>query len=111
MKNLDCGHQPSSHEEYSTSYGINNNGKKLCYECCTKADKNRLLTDDHFIGYIDGQKLTNWPGHILGRVLYWGKNHNWSRERRYIRIIDCHGQEWYGTAALNMWANLRKVKG
>lgn len=108
----DCGHPESEHSEHTRGYGRDADGKTFCYECCTASDKEQLRTSNAVCQYIsgDGKSLTNWPGFVLGRVLYWGKRHPFSRERRYVRVRDCHGQEWHGTGAEGMWASLRKCK-
>lgn len=111
-KALYCGHPPSEHGPHTTGYGIDKYGNKHCYECCARHDKIALLMEDRFFCYIgcDGATLVNWPGHSIGRVLRWGRCHPWSGERKYVRVVDCHGQEWHGTGAPGMYTNLRKAK-
>ena len=106
----DCGHKPSEHGKHTTGYGYDSHGKTSCYDCCTEHDKRDLVTAAKIFHYIDsdGKTLTNWPGRRLGRVIYWGALHPWSRERRYVRVKDCHGQEWYGTGAEGMYASLTR---
>lgn len=107
----DCGHKPSECS-LGTGYGKNREGLTKCYDCCTEDDKKALLSDEKIVLYISmkDHNLVNWPGRILGKVLFYGAFHPFSRERQYIRVKDCHGQEWYGTGAVGMWASLKKCK-
>ena len=108
----DCGHLESEHSNFTRGYGTDKHGKTSCYDCCEAYDKASLKTDKTVVHYIssDERSLTNWPGRVLGRVVSWGRLHNWSRERRYVRVVDCHGQVWSGIGAAGMWATLHKVK-
>lgn len=109
----DCGHMPSDISVHGTrGYGTDSKGFTRCYDCCTEEDKKHLLSSDKTVFYIscDGKTLTNWPGRVLGKVLFWGERHAFSRERHYVRVRDVHGQEWYGTGAKGMWASLKKCK-
>lgn len=111
---LECGHEPSPHGEHTTGYGTDDAGKRRCYDCCTAQDVERLKQcgpGDRFTGYISGdfRNWINWPGGKLGRVIYTGKLHPWSRERRYLSVIDVHGNLWHGTGAEDMWSTLRRA--
>ena len=117
----DCGHLSTKQKADScgTGYGKDRDGKTHCYACCTKRDKADLKTAQRTGHYVDGdgKLFINWAGRKLGRVLYWGEIHPWSHARgswlearRYVRIRDCHGQEWYGVASPGMYAVLRKCK-
>lgn len=113
----DCGHPESPHSDCTRGYGTDADGRTHCYDCCAARDRESLRTSDRFSGYIsaDGKRLTGWPGFSLGRVESWGTVHPWTRrscfgERRYVRIVDCHGNRWHGTAAPGMYANLRRSR-
>lgn len=108
----DCGHMESEHSSFTRGYATTRDGKTMCYDCCHEEDKRYLLSAEKVFFYIssDGKKLTNWPGKVLGKVVHWGAFHPFSRERRYVRVRDVHGQYWYGTGDDGMWASLRKCK-
>ncbi len=113
----DCGHPESPHSECTRGYGTDSAGRTHCYACCAARDRESLRTDDRFFGYIsgDGRSLSTWPGDVIGRVESWGAVHPWTRrscwgERKYVRIVDCHGGRWHGTGAPGAYANLRRVK-
>lgn len=106
---LDCGHVPSVHGPHTTGYGRFGD-RYLCYACCAQQDLEQLRTATKVVQYIssDGKNLTNWPGHVLGTVLYFGAKHPFSQERRYVRVRDTSGGEWSGVGAPGMYATLRR---
>lgn len=95
-----------------TGYACCDDNRHLvCYACADERQRADLAKVDRFTGYVsgDGRRLTTWSGGDLGSVSM-GELHPWSRERRYLRAYDCHGQVWSGTGAPGMWCNLRKCK-
>ena len=116
MENLlDCGHAESPHSEITRGYGVDAQGKKHCYDCCTARDVADLRdTSRPFTAYIscDGRSVTNWPGrplmriysHHTGRAGFGGEMHYW-------RAVDVHGQHWHGkNSGTGMCINLRACK-
>ena len=53
----DCGHEAISNG-FSTGYGIDANGKKTCFECCGKQDREELLRNGKQIGYLEIKRKT-----------------------------------------------------
>lgn len=109
----DCGH-PATPSTVSGGYGTDAEGKTYCYDCCTERDNAALLAESRCVHYWGTDKgglpsLTNWPGYVLGK-LYPGRLHPWSRKRRYVSAVDCHGQRWHGVGAPGEWVTLRKAK-
>jgi hypothetical protein len=108
MKEKTCGHT-------SIGYGLDKEGKRLCYDCCTANDTKQIRESSygdkvtHYIS-MNGNSVTNWPGRGLGRVIYWGKQHNFSSERHYVQVKMLDGSLWSGTGAKGMWTTLTKVK-
>ena len=108
----DCGHLESEHSDCTRGYDMDKDGETFCYDCRTEQDRASLKANQRVCQYYisgDGKRLINWPGRVLGRVVSWGRLHPWSRERRYLRVVDCHGQVWSGIGEAGGWATLRKV--
>lgn len=62
----DCGHEAISNG-FSTGYGVDKDGKKICFECCGEQDKQTLRETGKLYGYYSRDKekgmcFTNWPG-------------------------------------------------
>ncbi len=109
---LECGHEASPHESFTTGYGTDAAGKRHCYDCCARIDRQTMLDaqpGDRFMAYCREGRLVNWPGHELGKVSF-GARHPWSRDRYYVRAWGPDGRAWHGTGAEGMWASLRKCR-
>ena len=80
---LDCGHEPSPHESFTTGYGVTADGKKACYACCAESDKAAMIADGRACLYLVSREtapavgamgarreyyVTNWPGSLEFRV-------------------------------------------
>ena len=64
----DCGHIAISNG-FSTGYGRDDDGKKICFKCCGKNDVKTLLTTGKLHGYYSrdkklGMVFSNWPGSL-----------------------------------------------
>lgn len=97
---------------FGTGYAITPDGVRICYDCADKEQVADLLARDRVTVYVsgDGGSITAWSGGRLGRVSWWGDLHPCSRERRYLNVVDIHGQRWHGAGAKGMYCNLRKSK-
>ena len=109
MKLLDCGHPESPHNEFTTGYGIDQNGKKSCYDCCLESEKESMRKNGTVFAYHGKPKtkppikhfetgtITNWPGGIISdRVLI--LSHcvdNFGGERTYLRF-EFENEIWSG---------------
>ena len=72
-------------DEISTGYGTDNTGAKVCFECCGKQDKEKLLTlktREKIVLYWANDRVTNWPGtlNIKPSRIYKSKT-NWNLNR------------------------------
>ena len=118
QKILDCGHPPSPHEPFTTGYGIDENMKKHCYECCHKIDLESLKTEDKFFAYLssDRKTMTNWLGNELMTVE--NINHHTGQafgktEFQYLTVTatDVHGNKWHGRGTEpGAYVRMRKAK-
>ena len=58
-------------------YGVTPDGKKHCYACCAEMDRATMTRDGRITLYLTGSparradKVTNWPGSLSFRVLWW----------------------------------------
>ena len=118
IEQLSCGHE-STPSGCAAGYATTPSGERICYGCADAAQVADLASADArpFTGYMssDGKTWTTWTGGKLGDVVSVGAVHPWTRrsvfgERRFIRVVDVHGQWWSGTGAPGMYAKLRKVK-
>ena len=105
----DCGHD-SEPRGVAVGYARDAEGRTCCYPCADAMDREQMRTADRFTAYQSGDRITTWTGGTLGRIVRVGKVHRWSRERRYVSVVDVHGARWHGTAADGMWASLRRCK-
>ena len=92
---LECGHPESEHSSSTRGYGVLN-GKRHCYECCAKMDKEQMRKDGKTTLYLSKNRITNWPGSLSIPIKYQKTGmHNIARTR-----IDAwftfEGEEWHG---------------
>jgi hypothetical protein len=102
---LDCGHQPSPHESFTTGYGVDNDGKKYCYDCCAERDREAMRKDGRIMLYLTKEhtgphtwtwKISNWPGSLVFHTgIVSRSRHNWGLTRRdfWFRF---ENQCWHG---------------
>lgn len=102
---LDCGHPPSSHSHITNGYGVTPDGKKLCYDCCAKREKESMLTTGRALLYLTHNtsqlnpfyELTDWPGHLRFRVFHMRKGrHNIARVRYDVWFMGPDDVRWHG---------------
>ena len=96
-----------------TGYGINENGEKICYSCCGKADAEKLEKDGILSGYFSDGFFTNWPGTFKIKVQGVKKSwHNFAgRNGRRDFWLTYKGQNYHGVnVGNNQCATIRRVK-
>jgi hypothetical protein len=83
----------------TAGYGIDKNNKKVCFECCSKEDKEKLLKSkigDKFTFYYSGGHISNWPGTFKIPIHQIRNNkHNWWGVKR----VDV----WFTFEGMNFW--------
>jgi hypothetical protein len=113
---LDCGHVPSEHGPHTTGYGTDADGKRHCFECCAKKDRERMrnmapgekitlyLTRDKDktvktpAGVTLGSQwhVSNWPGTLkVPCGLPKAGRHNIAGTRRDVWFC-AEGAQWWG---------------
>jgi hypothetical protein len=133
---LECGHTPSPHEAFTTGYGTDADGKRHCFECCERRDREAIAAakagDRYTVYYnfpdqpsggvyqrnfhVSTQRahVTNWLGRTLGRIEHARVfGHNFGGRVVTMRVVMFDGSRWSGRAS---WDNgtcitLRKAKG
>lgn len=60
-----CTKEKPIQKEGGTGYGMDKDGKIVCYDCCGHQDRLDLKNLDKgkkVLHYYDGKNVTNWPG-------------------------------------------------
>lgn len=112
MELLDCGHPESEHSAITRGYGKTAEGKKHCYECCAKQDRESMLrlgktclyltidTEVNSHGsnqWVHGDhKLTNWPGSFEIKIKCLKKGNHNIAGNRYDLWFEFEGGQWWG---------------
>lgn len=108
-----CHAEKTHNDTFTTGYGRTSHGVKICFECCGKQDKKRLI--DNGKGYLyltekDGKKIVgNWPG-TLTIPVYSSKTgrHNIAGTRTDVWFM-FGGKRWHGTQ-YGKWTQICHVK-
>lgn len=118
---LSCGHPPTPTEGFGTGVGRLPDGRTLCYACCDEHAMNALLDRSKpFVAYVsnDGRTVTTWTGGHLGRIVQALpcklSRRSWTHSDssyRSLRVIDVHGNAWYGRGSPGISIVLRACKG
>lgn len=94
----ECGKECVSEFAVGVGYGIDHNGHKICYECCGKHDRKRLLElkpKEKYCLYLNGTHVINWPGTLKIKVNPKVGGHNIARVRRDV-WFDLEGKKFHG---------------
>lgn len=103
----DCGHTVTS-DGFSTGYGINGKGEKICFSCCGELDKKQLRETGILCGYFTGNpgkgyEFTNWPGSL--KLSAYGVKKSWhnfaGRNGRVDFWVDFEGKVYHGIHVSN----------
>ena len=93
-----------------TGYGVNRQGRKVCYECCALQDRAAMLKTGKAVLYLSTDSNPVIPGHnrVVGKVSNWPGtlsfpiygvrkgNHNIAGVR-YDVWFTVSGENWHGT--------------
>lgn len=98
---LDCGHYPSPHGPHTTGYGVTQDGRKHCYDCCAAADFEQMDRTGRIVLYDvmrEGRReVSNWPGSLRFNVFHAHKGrHNMAGWRYDVWFTDRRGNVWHG---------------
>jgi len=97
----DCGEEKVHTDSLTTGYGINREGRKVCYSCCGKRDSAEMTATGRAVLYLTEEAgvpvVTNWPGTLRLRVTHTRKgSHNIAGSMVSIWFTDLDGREWHG---------------
>lgn len=101
----------------STGYGINQQNKKVCFDCCAKEDKENLLNSkigDKFTFYYSDSYISNWPGTLKIPVQYIRNNkHNWYGVKRVDVWFTFEGLRFWGlhVGSSHQLITVTRIKG
>jgi len=99
-------------EEFSSGYGEDKNGNKICYSCCAELDKKELRENGKLRGYFYNNEFTNWPGSFKIPITYYKKSVNNFGAIRTDFWLTWEGNHYYGRHVGNYsnLATIRKIK-
>ena len=99
---VDCGQEKIHVDSLTTGYGIDKQGRKVCYSCCGKRDSADMSATGRAVLYLteegpEGAVVSNWPGTLKFRVRYKRVgSHNLAGRRVDVWFTDSDGREWHG---------------
>jgi hypothetical protein len=97
-------------------YGVDNTGKKFCYQCCADLDRSELESNDKWTGYLSkeasGWYVTNWTGLLKMKAITWTGRHNIARKVTFFRFVAPDGSIWTGRqmGEYNQIAHCKRTK-
>jgi hypothetical protein len=97
-----CGNEIVKPDSFTTGYGVDTEGRKVCYQCCAIRDREDMRNTGKAVLYLATDdkgryQVTNWPGSLkigTGRPRI-GK-HNWAGFRLDVWFA-FEGRVWHGT--------------
>jgi hypothetical protein len=107
----DCGKVIEPPDNFSTGYGIDQDGHKVCFNCCGKRDRKELFDakpGDKFVFYLIEKKnettgqteyyVTNWPASLKIKLHATPRKgrHNIAGRRLDVWFIQ-NGKNFHGT--------------
>lgn len=117
---LDCGHPESPHGSHTTGYGVDKDGKKHCYACCAKRDRQDMIATGKACLYLvhtsanqPQARITNWPGSLEFRPYHVKTGrHNMAGKRYDAWFTGPDGKPWHGVTYGDMTqiCHCRRVK-
>ena len=110
-----CGEMKVNESEFSTGYGVDNSGFKVCFECCGKNDRLHLINmkqGEKVVFYFSKGQITNWPSTLKITPSHIRKGrHNFCGTKTSF-WFQLEGQKFYGyqIGDFNELAHIRKIK-
>ena len=105
MNTLDCGHEPSPHNECTTGTARTGDGWEICWQCCAFGDLGRMVKNGntrtmpaYLVRKDSGEwRVENWPGTLSFHVFYKQKGrHNLARTREDVWFVGPDLHVWHG---------------
>lgn len=97
---LDCGHPVSEHNDITTGYGVDKDGRKHCYACCAEKDKAYMREHGQIALYLSKTSgkwvVCNWPGSLKFENVYVRTGRHNIAGHRYDTWFKFEGFWWHG---------------
>jgi hypothetical protein len=98
-----CKKSITNHSEFTTGYGLDEHGHKICFFCCAILDKEIMDMEGKISLYLcrkDGKYyVTNWPGTLSFNVRESKIGmHNLAKRRTDVWFIDHNSDKWHGVS-------------
>ncbi len=83
---------------FSTGYGINQKGQKVCYACCAAEDAEYMKNNNSIDLYLDTEKkiVSNWPGSLKININHIRTGRHNIAGKRYDTWFKFAGKNWHG---------------
>ncbi len=95
-----CNTPIVSKSDFTTGYGTNDKGEKVCYACCANEDIAYMQENDKISLYLTqddiGFTVSNWPGSLKMKAQVTTGRHNMGLTRYDASFTDPSGNKWYG---------------
>ena len=100
-----CGEHNTHDSDFSTGYGTDRDGNKVCFECCGKQDSAELMSlpiGGKMCLYLSMDKgkeyfVSNWPGTFKIHIHSVRKGRHNMAGNRYDVWFDYFGNSYHGT--------------
>lgn len=91
-----CKTKKTVDSTFTSGYGLNSQGKKLCYVCCAKVELEYMRDHDKNILYFTGDHVTDWTGELKFELLNVKKGKHNMAGIRYDYWFIFDGFIWHG---------------
>ena len=94
---VDCKSDKTHESDFTTGYAVLENEDKICYECAGKRDRQYMIDKGKICLYLDGDKVSNWPGSLTFKARNIQKGcHNMAGSRYDFWFAGPDGHVWHG---------------
>ena len=96
-----CKQEIIHNSDFTTGYGVNENGEKVCFACCGEVDKAHMIEHGKDTLYLskkeDHYYVCNWPDTLSFPVKWmWKGRHNMASVAYFVRFIGPDNKIWSG---------------
>lgn len=96
-----CHETKTNTDDFTTGYGVNSNGEKVCFSCCGKMDYDTMTKENRITLYLNTPKdsvwyLTNWPGTMKIDIRQHKEGRHNITGKRYDVWFSFAGKKWHG---------------
>jgi hypothetical protein len=95
-----CEETKTHIDSFTTGYGVNDKGEKVCFNCCGKTDSQWMKDHDRIDLYLTKKDnnwvVSNWPGTLRFFANVYKGRHNWAGCQYTAYFKDEWGNHWFG---------------